>query len=124
MTLSTVLVMHDRLATTVMLFMFAVGLWGLFAFARGEVISGSIQGALAIGQVLVMAQAALGVALYADGLRALSSVHYLYGITAVLTLPFVWSYVKDRHPRQGLLFYSLVALFVAGLAIRGMTTGS
>jgi hypothetical protein len=26
--------------------------------------------------------------------------------------------------RQALLFYSLVALFIAGLAIRGMTTGS
>lgn len=112
------------MATTVMLFMFAVGLWGLFSFARGQVLSGSIQGALAIGQVLVMAQAAFGVVLYAKGFRAITSVHYLYGITAVIIGPFVWSYVKDRHPRQGLMFYSLIALFIAGLAIRGMTTGS
>lgn len=116
--------MHDRLATTVMLFMVAVGIWGLFAFARGDALSGSLQGALAIGQILVMAQAGFGVALYADGMRAASSVHYLYGLTAVLVTPFVWSYVKDRHPRQGLLFYSLMALFIAGLAIRGMATGS
>jgi hypothetical protein len=116
--------MHDRLATTVMLFMFAVGIWGLFAFARGDTLSGSLQGALAIGQVLVMAQGGLGVVLYADGFRAPTSVHYLYGLTAVLATPFVWSYVKDRHPRQGLLFYSLAALFIAGLAIRGVTTGS
>ena len=116
--------MHDRLATTVMLFMFAVGLWGLYSFFRGEVLSGSIQGALAIGQALVMLQAGLGALLFADGRRAVTSIHYLYGITAVITLPFVWSYMKDRHPRQALLFYSLVALFVAGLAIRGMTTGS
>ena len=116
--------MHDRMATTVMLFMFAVGFWGLFSFARGEVLSGSIQGALAIGQILVMIQAGLGVVLYADGIRAITSVHYLYGITAIIVLPFVWSYLKDRSPRQALLFYSLIALFVAGLAIRGMTTGS
>lgn len=116
--------MHDRMATTVMLFMLAVGFWGLFSFARGDVLSGSIQGALAIGQVLIMVQATLGAVLFADGFRALTSVHYLYGITAVITGPFVWSYVKDRHPRQGLLFYSLMALFIAGLAIRGMTTGS
>ena len=122
--LSTILVMHDRLSITVMLFMFAVGLWGLFAFARGEGLSGSLQGALAIGQVLVVAQAGLGVVLYADGLRTTTSVHYLYGLTAVLVLPFVWSYAKDRHPRQALLVYRLIALFIGGLAIRGMTTGS
>src|SRR4051795_13742799 len=116
--------MHDRLATTVMLFMFAVGFWGLLSFARGEVLSGSISGALAIGQALVMAQAALGLVLYADGFRAESSVHYLYGLSAILVTPFVWSYMRERHPRQALLFYSLMALFVAGLAIRGMATGS
>jgi hypothetical protein len=116
--------MHDRLATTVMLFMLAVGCWGLLSFARGDVLSGSISGALAIGQILVMAQAGLGVVLYAGGYRAVTSVHYLYGLTAILVTPFVWSYVKDRHPRQALLFYSLMALFIAGLAIRGMSTGS
>jgi hypothetical protein len=118
------LILHDRLATTVMLFMFAVGFWGLFSFVRGEVLSGSISGALAIGQALVMAQAGLGVALYAGGHRASSSIHYLYGLSAVLVTPFVWSYMRDRHPRQALLFYSLMALFVGGLAIRGMATGS
>jgi hypothetical protein len=123
-TLSTVLLMHDRMATTVMLFMAAVGLWGLASFIRGQGLTGSIAGALAIGQALVIIQALLGAVLYLDGLRASTVVHYLYGITAVIVTPFVWSYVKDRHPRQALMFYSLTALFIAGLAIRGMTTGS
>lgn len=122
-TLSTVLIMHDRLATTVMLFMFAVGFWGLLSFMRGEVLSGSISGALAIGQVLVIVQSLLGAVLYANDFRATTSVHYLYGITAVLITPFVWSYMKERHPRQALFFYSLTALFIAGLSIRGMSTG-
>lgn len=104
--------------------MFAVGFWGLWSFVRGGSLTGSISGALAIGQLLVMVQAALGVVLYADGLRPQSSVHYLYGFTAVLVTPFVWSYLRERQPRQGLLFYSLMALFIAGLAIRGMATGS
>ena len=121
--MSTVLLFHERLATTVMLFMGAVGLWGLLSFARGEVLSGSISGALAIGQVLVVVQGIMGAILFIDGGHRPSSVHYLYGITAVLITPFVWSYVKDRHPRQALLFYSLTALFIFGLAIRGMQTG-
>ena len=107
--MATVLLFHTRLATTVILFMGAIGLWGLVSFARGQVLSGSISGALAIGQVLVIVQAVMGAILFVNGGRRPSSVHYLYGITAVIITPFVWSYVKDRHPRQGLLFYSLTA---------------
>jgi hypothetical protein len=118
------LLIHDRLATTVLLFMAAVGLWGLWSFARGEVLGGSLTGALVIGQVLIVAQGLFGAILYVDGFRPATSIHLLYGATAAIVLPFVWSYVKDRHPRQALLFYSLVSLFIAGLAIRGMTTGS
>lgn len=115
--------MHDRLATTVLLFMAAVGFWGLFSFSRGESLSGSLAGTLAIGQVLIVIQAALGGILYLDGFRPESSIHLLYGITIVVVLPFVWSYAKERHPRQSLLFYSLAALFIAVLAVRGMATG-
>jgi CDP-diglyceride synthetase len=115
--------MHDRMATTVLLFMGAVGLWGLLSFARGQSLSGSLAGTLAIGQVLIVIQGLLGAILYLDGFRPATSVHVLYGLTAVLVMPFLWSYAKERHPRQSLLFYSLAALFIAGLAIRGMTTG-
>src|SRR5262245_57689899 len=116
--------MHDRLATTVLLFMAAVGFWGLFSFSRGESLSGSLAGTLAIGQVLIVIQGLLGAALYVDGFRPQSSIHLLYGVTAAVVMPFVWSYAKERHPRQSLLYYSLAALFLAGLAIRGMATGS
>jgi hypothetical protein len=105
------------------LFMAAVGVWGLLLFARGGALSGNVTGALAIGQVLIVIQVFFGILLYAQGGRPLTSVHYLYGVTAIVVLPFVWSYVKDRHPRQALLFYSLTSLFIAGLAIRGMGTG-
>jgi hypothetical protein len=117
------LLIHDRLATTVLLFMAAVGLWGLWSYARGESLGGSLSGALVIGQFLIVAQGLFGAILFIDGFRPATSIHLLYGITAAIVLPFVWSYVRDRHPRQALLFYSLIALFIAGLAIRGMTTG-
>lgn len=115
--------MHDRLATSVLLFMTAVGFWGLFSFSRGQSLSGSLAGTLAIGQVLVVLQGLLGGVLYLDGFRPESSIHILYGLTAIIVMPFVWSYAKERHPRQSLLYYSLAALFIAGLAIRGMATG-
>ena len=122
-TLSAVLVLHERLAISFLLFMLAVGLWGLFSFLRGGSLSGSIAGALVIGQILIMVQGLAGIALFVSGHRPADSLHILYGIAAALVLPFVWSYMKDRNARQALLFYSLVALFAVGLAIRGIVTG-
>lgn len=115
---------HDRLATTMLLFFLAAGIWGLVEYVRGGSLSGNIAGALLLGQGLVMIQGGLGMVLFLFGNRPSDLVHLLYGFTAALVLPFVWSYLRNRAPRQGLLIYSLVALFIVGLAIRGMTTGS
>ncbi|CAA9546984.1 MAG: hypothetical protein AVDCRST_MAG49-1458 [uncultured Thermomicrobiales bacterium] len=103
--------------------MAVLGCWGLFSYLRGGVLSGSIAGTFLIGQVLIVVQSVAGVALYLLGARPVEGTHYLYGITAVLVLPFLYSYLRDRYPRQGLAIYSLLALFIAGLAVRGMTTG-
>jgi hypothetical protein len=115
--------LHDRLSVTVMLFMAALGAWGIAAYFRGQSISGSYAGALAIGEALVLVQVAAGAAMLVAGSRPPSPTHYLYGITAVLALPFAWSWLRGRSQRQALLIYSLVALFIFGLAVRGMTTG-
>ena len=115
--------MHDRLAITVLLFMAAVGFWGLWSFARGGIMDGSISGALMIGQGLIGVQGLIGLIIFFDGHRPNETVHILYGVAAFVTMPFVWSYVRERHPRQGLFFYSLASLFIAGLAIRGIATG-
>lgn len=122
--METIALLHDRLATTTLLFMAAVGIWGLLTFVRGGTLSGSVSGALVIGQVLVTVQVLLGTIIYFGDRRAGNVVHYLYGITAILVLPFVWSYARSRHPRQALFFYSLVSLFIFGLAVRAMTTAS
>lgn len=106
-----------------MLFMAAVGIWGLIAYLRGQSVSGSYSGALAIGEVLVLVQVSAGILALAAGARPPSATHYLYGITAVLVLPFAWSFFRARDQRQALLVYSLIALFTFGLAVRGMMTG-
>ncbi len=114
--------MHDRLATTVMIYFLAVGLWGMYEFIRGASLGGNISGALVIGQVLIVVEVLFGVAMWVEGLRPADGNHVLYGISAVVVMPFVWSYMRERAPRQALLIYSLIALFIFGLAIRGMTT--
>jgi len=121
--MSVVDLFHDRLAMTVILFFVVAGLWGLIEFARGGQLGGTIAGMLIVGQVLIVIQGGLGMVLFVFDEPPDDIVHLLYGFTAVLVLPFVWSYVRDKAPRQGLLLYSLVSLFIVGLAIRGMTTG-
>lgn len=119
-----VYLLHDNLSTTVILFFLVVGLWGLLEFARGGALTGSIVGALIISQVLIVVQGAFGLVLYINGPRPSDPVHILYGLTAALIMPFLWMYFRERAPRQTLFFFSLISLFIVGLAIRGMATGS
>lgn len=114
--------LHATLAQTAMYFFFAIGVWGIFEYVRGGELGGNIGGAFVIGQVLISVQVLLGVVILAGGFTV-QSVHFLYGITAIISLPFAWSYMRSRHPRQALMIYSLVALWIAGLAIRGIITG-
>lgn len=116
--------LHDNLATTVMLFFLAIGLWGMIEFARGGQLGGNISGAFVIGQALAILQSLFGAVLYLFTEDRPGFIHVLYGIMACITLPFAWSYMKDRAPRHGLLIYSLISLFIFGLAIRGMATAS
>ena len=106
-----------------MLFMAAVGVWGLFAYLRGHTLSGSFAGALVIAEALVSVQVLAGVLMVVLNSRPATPTHYLYGITAILVLPFAWSYLRDKDQRRALLIYSLIALFMFGLAVRGMMTG-
>lgn len=108
---------------TVMLFMAALGVWGIVAYLRGQGVSGSYGGALVIGELLVLGQVVAGLLVLGAGARPPTATHYLYGVTAVLVLPFAWSYFRERSQRQALLIYSLLALFIVGLAIRGTMTG-
>src|SRR5215218_9840675 len=106
--MDVVVLFHDRLATTVLMFFLVAGLWGLLEYSRGGAIGGNIAGALIIGQVLVVVQGLLGMVIFLFGDRPESMVHLLYGFTAALALPFVWSYMRERAPRQALLMYSLI----------------
>jgi hypothetical protein len=122
--LDALVAIHDRLATTMLLFMAVLGTWGVLSYARGGSLSGNIAGTFLIGQGLIAIQVLAGAALYIGGHRPSNTIHLLYGVTAILVLPFAWSYLRDRNQRQALMIYSLLALFIAGLAIRGMSTGS
>lgn len=116
--------LHNSLATTMILFMSVCGLWGIFAALRGG-LSGSFSGALVVGEGLILMQGLLGILAYlAGGQPSRGLVHNLYGATAALTLPAIYLIVgRGKSDRQQALLLGLGALFIVGLAIRGITTG-
>ena len=122
--MATLAFVHERLSITILLFLLALGVWGLWHALRGEGAGGSYWGALAIGELLILVQALLGSALFIGGLRpARASVHILYGFVLALSLPAAFSYTRGRSSRFEVLVYALVAFFLAGVTIRARLTG-
>lgn len=112
-----------RIAFSLVLYFVAVGLWGIFIGAvRKSGMTPGYRGALVIGVALGVIQALVGVVLLFTGLRPADNLHFLYGATVILTLPLVMSYIVDKKISRPLAF-GLACLFMAGLAIRAITTG-
>lgn len=116
--------LHNRLSVTTLLFMLALGLWGLYNYARGEGVTGSYWGALVIAELLVLVEGLLGGILFVNGARPNRvGVHLLYGLVLALAIPGAFSYTRGRGGRAEMLIYAIIALFLAGVTIRARLTG-
>jgi hypothetical protein len=104
--------------------MLVLGVWMLWSYLRGEGMTGSIWGALVIGELLILAEGLLGGTLFLGGHRpARAAIHILYGIVLVMALPAAFFYTRGRNSRAETLIYAIVALFLAGVSIRARLTG-
>jgi heme A synthase len=119
------LVIHQNLAISVLLYLVAIGIWGVFQYLRGRNPSGSYLGALILAEGLILVQGLLGIVLVAQGHRPKEGLHYLYGAAAVLALPGVYfsPWVARGTDRRDSLILGLTAIFIVGLAVRGIVTG-
>jgi len=114
--------LHQRIAVSLVLYYAAVGVWGVFLGVRKSPLTPNYRGALVIGVGLGVVQALIGLFLVLSGDRPADNLHFLYGASVILTLPLVMSYITNKKfPRP--LAFGLASLFMAGLAIRAITTG-
>ena len=113
--------LHAGLARAILLYLAALGAWGLFLAARGSGPSPSYRGALVIVEVGILAQGLLG-ALAWPAHGPPDWIHVLYGLALALALPLAATLVREGSPRRTALFLGIASFFAAGLAIRGMTT--
>jgi hypothetical protein len=120
-----VLTLHQGFANAALVYLLIMGGWGLILYFRGSNPSGGFVGALVIAGGLIAVQGLVGIGLLLQGHRTPEGLHYLYGVVAVLTLPTAYfsPYVSRGNERRDSLVLGLVALFCAGLVIRGITTG-
>lgn len=115
--------LHAALANTVILFLVVCGLWSFVSAFRGGV-SGSLAGALVLGEGLILVQGLLGVVSLALGYRAAQGgLHILYGLTIALTLPGIYGFTRDRSSESQAIWFGGGAFFIVGLTLRGITTG-
>ena len=115
---------HNRLSVSMLLFMLALAAWGFWNYLRGDGVTGSYQGGLAIGEGLIVVEALIGVALSVLGsFPARGWLHILYGIVAVISIPSAFAFTRGRTGRYEALIYALIALFLAGIASRAQGTG-
>ena len=116
---------HQGLANASLLFSLIIAGYGLWRYFRKQGIDASFWGVLAAGELLYLAQIAVGLLLLAGGLRpARIAVHLLYGVVLALVLPgaYVGTRAADSYREAGL--YAVIGLFLAGIALRAMSTGA
>jgi heme A synthase len=117
---------HGRLATTALIFIAVLALWGFWRYVRKMGLDANYFGAVVIGELVILAQGALGAFMWLSGLRpGQGGMHILYGIVAALAIPAVYAYTKEKslEPRREALLYAAVLLFLAGILFRAVQTG-
>lgn len=117
-----VLSLHAQLASALILYLAALGVWGILLGIGGSGPTPAYRGSLVIAVIAIVAQGLLGAASWVTTGPS-DAIHVLYGLALVVTLPLVATVVREGSPRRTSLSLGLASLFAAGLAIRGLTTG-
>lgn len=124
--MATLTQIHGALSNTAWLFFLALGLWGVFRAIRGQSINSSYLGAAFIGQMIFVVQTVLGAILWLGGGDAnmqRAGIHLLYGIFALVFLPFIYlSVLRGDDSNRAQWVMAFTTLFLFGIALRSIST--
>ena len=115
---------HRVLSSMISLYALVLAGWGLFNFLRRNPPDGNYNGALVIAVGLFVVEALVGIILLLTGqMPSRGGVHFLYGVTMLITVPAIYAFTRGRNTSRESLFYGLGMLFIWGLADRAVETG-
>lgn len=115
--------LHATLSRTTLFYTAAMGLWSLWLVVRNRGLDGRYMGALVIGEGVIVAQMALGLALSLErGWDAVRYLHVLYGVLAALMWPFVYTFAPRDGSRREAVMFSATSFFLFLLLARAVTT--
>ncbi len=112
----------SRIGLIVALVMFIIG-WYIGIIKHGDVTTYYRRTAYAI-VAFMFTESLIGLLMYASGLRPYEDVHLIYGMGAVLALPF-FIFVEvtaKKRPAMGSYLWGFAVL--AGILVRGIMTGA
>jgi hypothetical protein len=116
--------LHNLLSTSVTLYTLFIVLWTLAKYLRKQTTGGDYLGAIATGEILIVAQAIVGGILWFSDLRpGRSEIHLLYGAVALLTWPAAYAFTRRQEGRNETFIWLLVNLFLFFISFRARVTG-
>ena len=113
---------HGTLSNMIALYSLLVGIWGVINFLRRQPPDGNYNGALVIGVALFILQGLLGVILVLTGAQPAQGLHFLYGVTIVLTIPAIFAFTRGSNTVRDSFLYGAGMIFIWGLAQRAVET--
>lgn len=114
---------HRVLSNTLWMFYLLIGLWGIFRALRRQPVDGSYFGAIAVIQIVILVQIALGIVLYLGGARpGRPLIHYLYAAFGAVFLPGLFAYLRGDDSNSAQWIYALASLFMFGVIWRIIST--
>ena len=117
---------HAGLANACLLFSLLAAGYAFLRYFQQRGVDGGFLGVIAIGELLYLAQVVVGLLLaLGDGPRpARLWVHVLYGLMLVIMYPAAYAFTRGRDGPRELMTYAVVALFLAGIALRAVGTAA
>jgi hypothetical protein len=111
------------LGLTSLFYVVIMTIWGLWRYFRKQGVDSSYRGSLVIAEILLAAQAAMGLFLVLTR-HPQQFMHILYGVVSLLVVPGIFAYTKGEDDRRAMLLYGVGFLFLVGILLRALTTGS
>jgi heme A synthase len=114
---------HRVLSQMVGTYSLIVGAWGLVNFLRRKPPDGNFNGALALAVVLYVVDGLVGMILVLSGQTPARGIHFLYGVTIMITIPAIFFFTRGSNSARESLLYGLGLVFIWGLSERAAVTG-